>query len=195
MKSRGGIETAQSVFQVGGKAGSSLGPLLAAFIVVSQGKASVAWFSLLALLGAVVLWKIGTWQKANLHRLRPRPSARQAATSPLSRRRVGLAMTVLVALVFFKYGFRVCAWLPLIGLRTAFLPDVEPTRKLPVIPRKSGNQESRNPKNPVFDFSWFHGFLIKKAFPGENTPPVLTDRRRRFVPSPDRGEMVVEAAA
>jgi len=98
---------AQSLFQVGGNAGTSIGPLLAAFIVVSHGKGSVAWFSLLALLGAVVLWKIGNWQQQNLHRLhRPaRTSAHPA--SQLSRRRVTLAMVVLVALVFSKYVYLV----------------------------------------------------------------------------------------
>jgi FSR family fosmidomycin resistance protein-like MFS transporter len=50
---------AQSLFQVGGNAGSSLGPLLAAFIVVPRGQSSVAWFSLAALLGIVVLTRIG----------------------------------------------------------------------------------------------------------------------------------------
>src|SRR5262249_33343638 len=40
---------AQSLFQVGGNAGSSLGPLLAAFIVLPRGQRSIAWFSLAAL--------------------------------------------------------------------------------------------------------------------------------------------------
>ena len=46
---------AQSLFQVGGNAGSSLGPLLAAFIVLPHGQGSLAWFSAVALLGIVVL--------------------------------------------------------------------------------------------------------------------------------------------
>ena len=98
---------AQSLFQVGGNAGSSLGPLLAAFIVVSHGKGSVAWFSLLALLGAFVLWKIGTWQQAHLHRLRPAQRSPLHPASHLSRRRVILALAVLVALVFSKYVYLV----------------------------------------------------------------------------------------
>src|SRR5690348_7932871 len=52
---------AQSFFQVGGNAGSSLGPLVAAFVVVPRGRSSIAWFSLAALLGIVVLWKVGRW--------------------------------------------------------------------------------------------------------------------------------------
>ena len=60
---------AQSFFQLGGNFGSAMGPLLAALIVVSRGQKYVACFSLLALIGVVVLWKIGTWQKHNNTRL------------------------------------------------------------------------------------------------------------------------------
>src|SRR3954453_6415561 len=52
---------AQSVFQVGGNAGSSLGPLLAAMIVVARGQSSIMWFSLLALVGIVLLKSVGRW--------------------------------------------------------------------------------------------------------------------------------------
>jgi FSR family fosmidomycin resistance protein-like MFS transporter len=46
---------AQSLFQVGGNAGSSLGPLLAALIVVNRGQPAILWFSVLALVGIVLL--------------------------------------------------------------------------------------------------------------------------------------------
>src|SRR6266540_700384 len=52
---------AQSLFQVGGNAGSSFGPLLAAFVVVPRGQSSIAWFSLAALLAILVLWNVGRW--------------------------------------------------------------------------------------------------------------------------------------
>ncbi len=98
---------AQSLFQVGGNTGTAIGPLLAAFIVVAHGQASVAWFSLLALLGAAVLWKLGNWQQANMDRLqRPVRSAIHPA-SRLSRGRVTLAMAVLVALMFSKFVYLV----------------------------------------------------------------------------------------
>jgi len=45
MASGGQHGLAQSLFQVGGNAGSSLGPLLAAFIVLPAGQGSIAWFS------------------------------------------------------------------------------------------------------------------------------------------------------
>ena len=57
---------AQSFFQVGGNAGSALGPLLAAVIVVARGQSAVLWFSLLALLGIAVLTGIGRWYRRNL---------------------------------------------------------------------------------------------------------------------------------
>ena len=59
LASGGRFGLAQSLFQVGGNFGQSLGPLLAAFIVVPFGQDSVAWFAALALLGIVVLWQVG----------------------------------------------------------------------------------------------------------------------------------------
>ncbi|MBN8281152.1 MAG: MFS transporter, partial [Gammaproteobacteria bacterium] len=56
---------AQSVFQVGGNAGTAVGPLLAAFVVLAYGQASVAWFSLAALLGIVLLVRVGHWYKGH----------------------------------------------------------------------------------------------------------------------------------
>src|SRR5579864_3252427 len=56
---------AQSFFQVGGNSGSAMGPLLAAFIVLPRGKSSIAWFSLVALLGMIVLARVGAWSKTH----------------------------------------------------------------------------------------------------------------------------------
>ena len=93
---------AQSFFQLGGNAGSALGPLLAALIVVSRGQKYVACFSLLALAGVFVLWKIGTWQKENFHRI-TRKTAHK--TSHLPRKKVIAALVVLIALIFSKYVY------------------------------------------------------------------------------------------
>src|ERR1700719_1650830 len=54
---------AQSIFQVGGNAGSAMGPLLAAWIIIPHGRTSVGWFGLAALLAIVVLWNVGTWYR------------------------------------------------------------------------------------------------------------------------------------
>jgi len=96
---------AQSIFQVGGNAGSSLGPLLAALIVVTRGREHVAWFALLALVGAIVLWQVGSWQRRNFHRIRPRAQAAGNKVPALPRRRVVAALCVLVALIFSKYVY------------------------------------------------------------------------------------------
>jgi len=95
---------AQSLFQVGGNAGSALGPLLAAFVVLPGGQRTIAWFSAAALLAIVILTGVGRWHKAHraarahapeLHHVRP----------PLSRSRIAAAMAILVALVFSKYFY------------------------------------------------------------------------------------------
>src|SRR6202166_845316 len=54
---------AQSIFQVGGNAGSAMGPLLAAWIIIPHGGSSVAWFALAALLAIAVLWNVGAWYR------------------------------------------------------------------------------------------------------------------------------------
>ncbi len=96
---------AQSLFQVGGNAGSSLGPLLAAFVVVPHGQHSLASFSLAALLGMLVLARVGTWYKT--HRLTPRAGGGPSKhpSLDLSRGRVAGSLTVLLALVFSKYFY------------------------------------------------------------------------------------------
>jgi FSR family fosmidomycin resistance protein-like MFS transporter len=70
MASGGRHGFAQSIFQVGGNAGTSLGPLLAALIIVPGGQHSVGWFSLVALVAIIVLSNVGYWYKRNLFRLK-----------------------------------------------------------------------------------------------------------------------------
>ena len=103
MASGGQHGFAQSLFQVGGNAGSSLGPLLAAFIVLPYGQSSIAWFSVFALLGIALLTRIGHWYKN--HALAKVPSKHAAIHPTLSNRRVALSIGVLVALVFSKYFY------------------------------------------------------------------------------------------
>jgi MFS transporter, FSR family, fosmidomycin resistance protein len=91
---------AQSVFQLGGSFGTSMGPLLAALIVVPFGQPSIAWFSSIAFLAIAVLWRIGLWYK-------PQITARKAVKvdphpDAPSSRSVKIALAVLVALLFSK---------------------------------------------------------------------------------------------
>jgi FSR family fosmidomycin resistance protein-like MFS transporter len=104
MASGGRHGLAQSLFQVGGNVGSSFGPLLAAFLVAPRGQSSIAWCSLVALLGMVVLWRIGHWHS---ERRSEKLAARSVASSgeaprevaPVSRRRVAWSLAILAALI------------------------------------------------------------------------------------------------
>jgi MFS transporter, FSR family, fosmidomycin resistance protein len=105
LASGGRLGLAQSVFQVGGNTGAALGPLLAAFIVLPHGQKGVAWFSLVALLGVVLLSRVGRWYKARLLHLKTRTAKHTDRPTGLSRGRVASAITVLIALVFSKYFY------------------------------------------------------------------------------------------
>ncbi len=101
---RGGRGLSQSIFQVGGNAGSSLGPLAAALVVVRWGQVSLAFFSLLALLSTGLLWRVALWYRRHgLSRLATRARADRAASVP--RGKVRTAIAILVALVFSKYVY------------------------------------------------------------------------------------------
>jgi FSR family fosmidomycin resistance protein-like MFS transporter len=104
MASGGRHGLAQSLFQVGGNAGSSMGPLLAAFIVLPAGQGSIAWFSLLALVAIVVLMRVGAWYKRHPS-MTPKSRAMRSTQAPLPRRRIAWAMAILIALIFSKYFY------------------------------------------------------------------------------------------
>jgi FSR family fosmidomycin resistance protein-like MFS transporter len=100
MASGGRHGLAQSLFQVGGNFGTSLGPLLAAFIVLPQGQKSIAWFAVAALLGIVILWRVSEW--GTRARARPNVGA-EVLQLPFSRARTNWALVTLAMLVFSKY--------------------------------------------------------------------------------------------
>ncbi|AUH65699.1 MFS transporter [Paracoccus zhejiangensis] len=96
--SGGRFGTAQSLFQLGGNFGQSLGPLLAAFVVVPLGRPSVAWFAVAAALGAAVLWRVGDWAEGRRRAAKATP----APALTLPRAVVIRAIVVLAILVFTK---------------------------------------------------------------------------------------------
>ena len=104
MASGGRHGLAQSVFQVGGNAGSAVGPLLAAFVVVRRGQSSIAWFSLVALLGMVVLAMVGRWYRGRVAERRRAPAVVPVGLS-LSRARVVASVAILLLLIFSKYFY------------------------------------------------------------------------------------------
>jgi MFS transporter, FSR family, fosmidomycin resistance protein len=104
MASGGQHGFAQSIFQVGGNAGSALGPLLAAFIVLPHGQTSLAWFSVAALLGMALLGKVGMWAKRYraARALAPK-HASDYGDHGLPSTKVKWSIAILVTLVFSKY--------------------------------------------------------------------------------------------
>ncbi|QOF74318.1 MFS transporter [Aminobacter sp. SR38] len=103
LASGGRFGLAQSLFQVGGNFGSALGPLLAAFIVVPLGQGGIAWFSIAAMVGIVVLIRVSVWYSRHIV-----SSAKRAAPTlfnPLPRKKVISALVVLAILVCSKQAY------------------------------------------------------------------------------------------
>ncbi|MEY8710552.1 Fosmidomycin resistance protein [Mangrovibacter phragmitis] len=103
MASGGRHGLAQSLFQVGGNFGSSLGPLLAAILIAPYGKGNVAWFVLAALLAIIVLIQISRWYARQQRTAKQRPKVH--ITNPLPRNKVIQAVCVLLLLIFSKYFY------------------------------------------------------------------------------------------
>lgn len=97
---------AQSLFQLGGNAGSAIGPLLAALIVVPYGQFNIIWFCLVALLGIVVLAGIAKWYQQHLNmRAANKALIPKEVYHSLSKRRVVFSLIILMVLIFSKYFY------------------------------------------------------------------------------------------
>jgi MFS transporter, FSR family, fosmidomycin resistance protein len=106
MASGGQHGLAQSIFQVGGNAGLSFGPLLAAFFVLPRGQNSLAWFSLAALAGMILLTGVSSWAKHNAEGWK-KFSAKHDIDKPpnLSTARITASIAILMALLFSKFVY------------------------------------------------------------------------------------------
>ncbi|RFS23914.1 MFS transporter [Chitinophaga silvatica] len=104
MASGGKHGMAQSLFQVGGNAGSSLGPLLAAMIIVPFGQFNVIWFTLAALVAIIVMINIGKWYQNNTHLIKPK-QVKLIAENNLSNSQVLFSLGILLVLIFSKYFY------------------------------------------------------------------------------------------
>lgn len=96
--SGGRFGTAQSLFQLGGNGGQALGPLLAAFLVVPFGRPVLGWLALIALAGAITLWRVGAWADGR----RKAGTLRHAPAPALGRGRILMAIGVLGVLSMTK---------------------------------------------------------------------------------------------
>ncbi|MBS9428555.1 MFS transporter [Photorhabdus akhurstii] len=104
MASGGRHGLAQSLFQVGGNFGSSLGPLLAAVFIAPYGRGNVGWFTLAALLGIIVLLQISKWYKAQNY-IKKNQAKTDLAVKVLSRKTVIGSLVILLILIFSKYFY------------------------------------------------------------------------------------------
>jgi MFS transporter, FSR family, fosmidomycin resistance protein len=96
---------AQSLFQVGGQAGQSIGPLLAAFVVVPNGQASLSWFSLVALVAMLLLLQVGRWyQRQSPAPVKPRKGSADGAGDKVPAD-VVLAVALLITLMFSRSAY------------------------------------------------------------------------------------------
>jgi FSR family fosmidomycin resistance protein-like MFS transporter len=98
---------AQSIFQVGGNAGSSIGPLLAALIIAHRGQQTIVWFTILPALALILLINVGNWYKI---RAAATPKKHVAGSNhrslvPLTRTRIGISVLILLVLIFSKYFY------------------------------------------------------------------------------------------
>jgi FSR family fosmidomycin resistance protein-like MFS transporter len=99
---------AQSLFQVGGNAGSAVGPLLAAFLVGPYGQRSIAWCALVAVAGILLTFRIGRWHQSHRQRTlatRARGHHVDMRAPGVPPRRVAAAIGILAALIFSKYFY------------------------------------------------------------------------------------------
>lgn len=95
---------AQSLFQVGGNLGGSLGPLLVALIVAPYGRHNIALFAILAFIAILVMIPICRWYGSYLNHIKRRPMLAKAFIErPLSPRMTYFAITILLILIFSKY--------------------------------------------------------------------------------------------
>ena len=106
--SGGQLGMAQAIFVVGGQTGSAIGPLLAAFIIVPGGQASIAWFSLTALIGAMILvWACRAFLSSTRDGLAQvkKPAPAQKAGVALSTQSVMVSIVILMLLLLSKTAY------------------------------------------------------------------------------------------
>ncbi|QTE37934.1 MFS transporter [Mucilaginibacter gossypii] len=96
---------AQSIFQLGGNAGSAIGPLLAALIVIPYGQSNVIWFCLIAFAGILVLLRIAKWYAERLSFNAKNKNAKETVQLNISKRRVKFSLGILLVLIFSKYFY------------------------------------------------------------------------------------------
>jgi len=84
--------------------GSSIGPLCAALIIAGRGQRNILWFSLAAIVGIAVLYKVGQWYQTHHHQIIG-AKTRKVGHASLSPKKVAFSLFILIALIFSKYFY------------------------------------------------------------------------------------------
>lgn len=105
MASGGKRGLAQSIFQVGGNAGTALGPLLAAIIIVPYGRTHILYFGILAMIAIFVLSTIGKWYKNNIHLIKRKHNRASENVHMFSKKKITFSVIILLLLIFSKYFY------------------------------------------------------------------------------------------
>jgi FSR family fosmidomycin resistance protein-like MFS transporter len=96
---------AQSIFQIGGNMGNAAGPLIAAFVILPNGRSSIGWIALVTLVAIGLMSRVAAWYRHQ----RSFSAAGSQTSAPrvhaLARPRVVGSMVILLILVFSKYFY------------------------------------------------------------------------------------------
>jgi FSR family fosmidomycin resistance protein-like MFS transporter len=94
---------AQSIFQLGGNAGTAIGPLLVALFVVPNTQRYIIGFAIVAILALIVLGRIAVWYQ---HHLSLRSAKKTVIVLPgLSQTKIILSVVILLVLIFSKFFY------------------------------------------------------------------------------------------
>jgi FSR family fosmidomycin resistance protein-like MFS transporter len=94
---------AQSIFQLGGNAGTAMGPLLVALIVVPNTQFYIIWFVVVAIIGLLVLSRIALWYQNHLSL---RTTKKAVIDLPnLSQSKIIISVSILLVLIFSKFFY------------------------------------------------------------------------------------------
>jgi FSR family fosmidomycin resistance protein-like MFS transporter len=96
---------AQSIFQLGGNAGSAIGPLLVAFVVAPHGQSYVIWFVLAGVLGIMILSRIAVWYANHMSLRTSGKAGLEEDKMQLSNRKITISIIVLLLLIFSKFFY------------------------------------------------------------------------------------------
>jgi len=96
---------AQSIFQLGGNAGSAIGPLLVALIIAPYGQSYILWFVIAGILGIILLSRIAVWYQNHLILRASKKAVLEEELIQLSDRKITISIIVLLLLIFSKFFY------------------------------------------------------------------------------------------